>query len=104
MRICSCYFFPKHKINKFEDNIDQLEINLKSAKGGILIAGDFNSKCPELSETRSEKRGSIICDFVARKDLVILNRGDKHTFQRGDAFSILGITIGSTKLVRNVKN
>jgi len=70
----------------------------------VLIAGDFNSKSPEWGESRSDRRGAVISEFVARNDLVILNRGNESTFQRGEAASIIDITIGSAGIARKVND
>ena len=107
IRIYSCYFPPNDqndKFEKFKKDIDELEASLKTSKGDVLIAGDFNSKSPEWGETRSDRRGKTVCEFVARNDLVIINKGDKCTFQRGEASSIIDLTIGSTRLARRIKD
>ena len=67
---------------KFLNDIDKLENSIQSAKGGVLIAGDFNSKSPEWGESRSDRRGAVVCEFVARNDLIILNTCDENTFER----------------------
>ena len=104
VRIYSCYFSPNDTLEKFQKDIDELEASLKRTKGEVLVAGDFNGKSSEWGETRSDRRGDIICEFVARNDLIILNTGNVNTFQRGDASSILDLTISSTKIAKGVND
>ena len=104
IRIYSCYFSPNDSIEKFKKELNELEISLKTTRKELLIAGDFNGKSPEWGEHRADKRGDIVCEFVARNNLVILNIGSENTFRRGDAASIIDLTIGSTNIVRNIED
>lgn len=73
---------------------------MKTTREEIVVAGDFNSKSPEWGETRADK--STVCEFIARNDLVVLNRGCTPTFVRGNSSSIIDLTIGTTSFARKV--
>lgn len=57
VRVYSCYFSPNDPIDTFKKEIDELEMSLKSAKGEVVVAGDFNSKSPEWGKPEVTKEG-----------------------------------------------
>ena len=103
-RMYSCYYSPNDTIQKFQEELETLERSIQSAKGPVLITGDFNGKSPEWGETRLDKRGNAICEFVARNDLTVMNNGQEHTFRRGDTGSIIDLTIASENLASKIEN
>ena len=77
---------------------------MQTAKGQDLITGVLNGKSPEWGETRLDKRGNAICELVARNDLTVMNNGQEYTFRRGDAGSIIDLTIASENLASKIEN
>ena len=51
-----------------------------------------------------DKRGNSICKLVARNDLTVMNNGQVYTFRKGDAGSIIDLTIASENLTRKIEN
>nr|CAI5867979.1 unnamed protein product [Callosobruchus analis] len=52
----------------------------------------------------TDKRGVTVTEWVATNDLVIINQGDKPTFQRKDYGSILDLTIATVNIARDIIN
>lgn len=103
VRIYSCYFSPNDALEKFMREIDELEKSLRSARGEVIIAGDFNSKAQEWGETRFDRRGRIVCEFLSRNDLIILNEGREPTFRRSNAASIIDLTLASPNISKYIR-
>ena len=83
VRVYSCYFSPGDLFDVFETQILLLEESLREAIGRSLIGGDFNSKSPEWAEARLDRRGILVGEMVARKQLIVLNQSGEFTFRRG---------------------
>ena len=79
-----------------------LEESLREASGRSPIPGDFNSKSPEWGEARLDRRGILVCEMVARNDLIVLNRGRDFTFRRGGGGSIIDLTIAAPRLASRI--
>lgn len=103
VRYYSCYFSPNDPIEKFTRELDLLETSFRNSSKNFVIAGDFNAKSPDWQETRLDKRGQLVSEMIARNDLVIVNQGSANTFSRGDACSIIDLTIASTGIVGNIE-
>lgn len=69
----------------------------------MLIGGDFNAKSPMWGETKTDNREEKINEWTAEMDLVILNEGTEPTFVRGEAASIIDLTIVNQQVARMVK-
>lgn len=91
----SCYFSPNRDYEDFMTQLDNLEESLRTATGGILVAGDFNSKSPEWGSRVLDNRGEALSDLVARMNLVVLNEGNAFTFRRGATGSVVDVTFAT---------
>lgn len=100
-RIYSCYFSPNDTLGKFTEELNTLEDSI-STQVDVLITGDFNGKSPAWGETRLDRRGILINEMIARKDLIVINTGNKPTFNRGEAKSVLDITIGNQTIANHI--
>lgn len=59
--------FSKHFLTKtFEQEILELEYNIRSDGQNVVITGDFNIKSPEWGECRWDKRGKIVEEMNAQ--------------------------------------
>lgn len=72
-------------VGTFETELGNLEESIEAAKENVLVTGDFNAKSPQRGETRLDRRGLLVAETIARKDLVIINKGGKPTFEREEA-------------------
>lgn len=101
-RIYSCYFSPNIEITEFLNKIDKLVQHVRSYDTPVLIGGDFNSKSSEWSSRTTDRRGVAVSEMIASLGLIVLNRGNTPTFQRGEANSIIDITLGSLSIARKI--
>ena len=105
IRVYSCYFSPNDKLERFAAELDALEESLASASAmDVIITGDFNAKSPDWGEARLDRRGTMVSELIARRDLAVLNTGNGQTFRRGSASSIIDLTLCSQTLARKVVN
>jgi hypothetical protein len=103
-RIYSCYFSPNDEISKFEHDINALELSVRSSRKELIITGDLNSKSSAWGESRSDRRGDVVCEFLAANDLILLNRGNEPTFHRGSSSSIIDLTLATPAIAKTVKD
>lgn len=98
VRIYSCYYPPSMDINQFEEQINKLEMSIRSSKGRIIVAGDFNSKSSEWYSKILDKRGKCIGELIASLGLIVCNNGTSPTFRGTRGNSIIDVTFGSPNL------
>lgn len=101
-RIYSCYYSPNDSKETFEAQLEALGESISQSSLKVLITGDFNAKSPLWQETRLDRRGQLVTELLARKDLVVVNQGDKPTFERGESFSIIDLTLADHELARKI--
>ena len=95
IRVYSCYFSPNEEHDNFIQALANLEDDLRSTKGQVLVSGDFICTALEWGSRKTDSRGLALLDTMARLDLVILNEGNTFTFRRGDTGSVLDVTMTS---------
>lgn len=66
------------------------------------MGGDFNAKSPLWGSPIEDRRGSILAEWMARMNLMVMNVGNKPTFQRDASQSIIDITIAKERAGRLV--
>lgn len=103
IRIYSCYFSPNDSLTQFEQDLDELERSLETARGEILISGDFNSKSPEWGDHRLDTRGKLTSQLLARWQFTIANSGSAPTFIRGEASSVIDLTFTTDGLAQRTE-
>jgi hypothetical protein len=103
-RIYSCYFSPNDKLAKFEQDLDILQSSFETARGEILITGDFNGKSPQWGDHRLDKRGIRIGQLLARWQFTVANSGNVPTFFRGEARSVIDLTFSTEGLARKIRD
>lgn len=104
VRIYSVYFSPNISMDQFTAGIDELESSIRSAKGKVIIGGDFNSKSPEWNSGKLDKRGVVVSEMIASLGLAVFNNGNSPTFRRGQLNSIVDITMGSDSFLNSTMN
>lgn len=101
----SCYLTPSDSIGDFQRKLDEIEDNIISIQGPIIVAGDFNARSPEWGLQTANSRGRRIIQMTARTGFTVANIGNVPTFRRpGCEGSIPDITLVSDRSVNRVKN
>jgi exonuclease III len=105
LRICCGYISPNDKIDRFKEFVQDIEELLENnGKKKCIVAGDFNSKSKNWGSPRTDKRGEIVEEMIAAKQMVIANVGEEPTFVRGSQVSHLDITLHSEELAGKLKD
>ena len=103
VRVYSYYFSPNDPFEIFETQILLLEESFREAIiGRSLIVDEFNSKSPEWSEARLDRRGILVGDMAVRNDLIVLNQCRDFTFRRGAGGSIFELTFAAPRLASRI--
>ncbi|CAH2226409.1 jg10228 [Pararge aegeria aegeria] len=102
--VFSCYISPNCQLADYKRDIDNLWDILRQQRGQILVAGDFNAASQAWGSKKSDHRGKYLLEMVADLDLVILNKGDSPTFERGLRTSRPDITIASQEIAGRICN
>lgn len=92
LRLYSCYWSPNSTIQEYKDFVNRLERSIRSEATEILLTGDFNAKHAEWGCPRNDKRGDILLDMINSAGLVMCNKGQEPTHQKG---SIIDLTIAT---------
>ena len=66
----------------------------------MAIAGDFNAWAVEWGSKETKKRGQTLLEAFSVLDLTLLNDGEKLTFIRGEASSMIDLTFVSRGLLK----
>lgn len=66
----------------FVNFLDRLEGCLRTKKGMVLVAGDFNAKSPAWGDHKEDPKGRMLMDMMASLGMVVCNSGDRPTFSR----------------------
>lgn len=96
--IYSCHASPNAQWQDFENLLDTLQESIRSLPGKVLVAGDFNAKAYVWNAAVEDRRGAALADLIAGMNLVVANRGNSPTFQRGASTSVIDITFASANL------
>lgn len=95
----SCYAPPSLTFGEFVDFLDRLTEDAKQHTH-VAIAGDFNSWATDWGSRETNARGEALLEAMSTLDVVLLNSGNKPTFIRGEATSIVDLTFVSSSLVK----
>ena len=100
--IYGCYISPNTTIETSEAYLHELHTDMMRHEMPLIIAGDFNAKSPMWSSPAEGRRGAILTDWIEQKDLTILNRGDRPTFERNGRGSFIDLTMCTTDMACKV--
>lgn len=105
IRFISCYISPNSTIEELEQWLDELSYTIRGrGNKEIILGGDFNSKSWGWGETRQDRRGLRVSEWIWAENLVILNTGNVPTFVRGVQKSIIDLTLGTERIATKVEN
>uniref|UniRef100_A0A034WR48 Putative 115 kDa protein in type-1 retrotransposable element R1DM n=1 Tax=Bactrocera dorsalis TaxID=27457 RepID=A0A034WR48_BACDO len=97
----SCYIPPSVQQNEYERILDNLVRDIANTTTNI-VAGDFNAWAIEWGSTHTNRRGDALLKAFSTLDIVLLNTGNKNTFEKNGRGSIIDITFASSSLVRKI--
>ncbi|KAJ8964369.1 hypothetical protein NQ317_003014 [Molorchus minor] len=95
--IYSCYFSPNISIAEFENHLAILGRDIDGNRREVIVLGDLNAKAVEWGSPHTDKRGNILTDWMASKNLTAQNHGNVPTFVRGDSSSYIDVTLTTSK-------
>jgi len=105
--IYACYWSPNTEFTLFIDFLDRLEASIRTIKGRVIVAGDFNAKSPEWEDRREDAKWRALADWAASLGLIPCNNGNKPTFSRiyngGISESHIDITFESDMSTQQVR-
>lgn len=104
VRFYSCYFSPNKPLTEFVWLIDELERDIRSRNGPVVVAGDFNAKSAEWGSSTTNNRGTLLSEAVARLRLHTANTGEVLTYRRGNTGSVIDVTFADETTVGRLRN
>lgn len=102
--IISCYISPNCELSEFAQYITEIDNFIKHLRKPILIAGDFNAKSLQWGEKDNDRRGDMLTDWIASRDLSVANQGRTPSLQRKNGCSWPDITICTAELANKIHN
>lgn len=95
----SCYAPPSQSLDEFNVLLDALVEDVQNSFP-VAIAGDFNAWATDWGSKTTNAKGCALVEAMSTIDVVLLNTGDKPTFVRGEASSIVDVTFVSSILAK----
>lgn len=102
--VVSSYFSPNRNDEEFETLLADLDTHLRSQKKGVIIGADWNAKTEMIGSKTSNSKEKILQDWVASRDLIVINQGNVPTFVGARGTSIINVTLATESIGRNVQN
>lgn len=93
--VFSCYSSGNRDIEDMEALLNEIGSRMNGTMSNVIVAGDFNAKSPLWGETRNDRRGDMLAEWIAERDLIVLNDGVSPTFQVENYSSILDLSLTS---------
>lgn len=101
----SCYFSPNRTNEEFECYLDELDVSLRDrGVSRAIVTGDFNAKAVEWGSSSTSRRGEILLEWIARRDMLVLNDGVVPTFCRRNQQSYIDLTLCSSGMQGSLSN
>nr|CAH7736980.1 unnamed protein product [Callosobruchus chinensis] len=98
--IYSCYFSPNALLETYEKELTELRESILSVNKETILGGDFNAKSAEWGMPYEDRRGEVTSGWIAEIGLIVLNTGNKPTFERGASSSIIDLTLATEGIAR----
>nr|XP_022916194.1 uncharacterized protein LOC111426083 [Onthophagus taurus] len=103
--IVGCYLTPNNTIEFFKEQLEEIsQVIDRRDEQEIIVAGDFNAKSAAWGSNREDRRGTILCEWMSEKGLIVANKGNRPTWRRGKQEAHIDITMCNEKLIRSIKN
>ena len=100
LKIVSCYISPNVDISVFENILQMIGNNItaNNQTHRTIVAGDLNAKSATWGSKKTDRRGKLLEEWAATRNLIFQNRGINPTYCKGDRNSIIDITISTGDL------
>lgn len=104
MTLYSCCWSPNTSLQEYKQFLIRLERDVRSRTTGIPISGDFNAWHTTWRSRFINARGEALVDMISSLGLIICNKGNSPTFQRGNSESIVDLTLALHGLSTRMTN
>lgn len=100
----ACYLPPNIDRTRALEFFDHLSDVTDMTRKSVVIAGDFNSKSPMWGSAGFNWRGHLLEEWLAERDLCVLNAGNTPTCVRPQGSSIINITISTARIFTSISS
>lgn len=97
------YCSPNVTLEIFETFLEDMSDIIKNLSGDKIVLGDFNAKSQMWGSPTYDKRGEVLELWLTQMDLVVLNRGDEPTFQRGNSESYIDVSFATPRMATTIQ-
>ena len=103
--LSSVYIKPSWSITQFETELEFLGKVINGLpRSKHLVAGDFNSWNTAWGSRKSNKKVSLLLNFLSSFGYTVFNSGKRPTFQRGSHVSVIDLSVTSSELLPHTSN
>nr|CAI5847758.1 unnamed protein product [Callosobruchus analis] len=102
INIFCCYCSPNIRLEEYESYLEALFEDVASTRGETIILGDLNAKSIDWGAPSTDRRGKILCEWLATMDMVVMNDGLLPTFSRRTSQSFIDVTFATQELAKNI--
>lgn len=100
--VVGVYISPNVTEEAYTSCLQSIQDSVIGRVANTLLGGEFNAKSHMWGSATKDRRGLMLADWAANNNLVVMNVGNKPTFQREDSSSIIDITFATERAVRLV--
>lgn len=104
LTVYNCYSSGNKDLEDLEEILYEIGRLIRLNKEKAIVVGDFNAKSPQWGLQATDRRGQVITEWIAENDLVVINKGNKPTFQRREYSSVLDLTLATADVMNRVTN
>ena len=96
------YASPNKNLEHLETLLNNLSQSMATHTKQIIISADLNAKAFAWESPIEDKRGKVVTEWLAQKDLIVINKGSRPTFVRGKSRSFIDITVASSRIAAQI--
>nr|XP_022907667.1 uncharacterized protein LOC111419131 [Onthophagus taurus] len=101
--IIGCYLTPNEPLCDFKNKLENIASIMQQNKTkNIIVMGDFNSKSAAWGSHVEDERGRYLKEWMAERNLVVMNSGTTPTWRRGEQKSFIDITMCNVEIAKSV--
>lgn len=100
--IICCYISPNIDILEYEQEVDNIMDTANNKD--VIILGDINAKSTYWGAPKSDKKGNYWLNWLSARDMIVLNKGTKPTFVRGQSESHIDVSLATNKIACRINN
>lgn len=99
-----CYSSPNIPLLQYRREIDGLMEDCRNTNGEVIVLGDINAKSPLWGSPITDARGEYLVEWLSALDMVVINEGNRPTFERRGASSFIDITSATRGTAAKISN